>query len=202
MIIDRLLAHNSREEAIPLKKTWFILLLIALSALILTGCASSADTQSTPTPGATENAGGMMPDSNTSTMGPDASMAPDASEAPAAGGISTLEEAQKASEAMEEAVSKLSEVDDAYVVAVGDTALVGVKFTPQYQSGADERMKKMVLARVQTVDKTVRRVAVTENQALVTGIRTLAETLEDASSLDDVNTKLEDMLKQVGVYTE
>ena len=184
-----------------MKKIWLMMLLAALAAAVLTGCASSADTLSTPTPGATGMPDNMLPGMNGATAGTEASPEPMASGMPT-GGIRTLDEAKKASHDMEEAIEKLSEVDEAYVVAVGDTALVGLKFTSQYQGEVDDRLKKMVLTRVQTVDKTVERVAVTSNEALAESVHALAKTLKAASSLDDVNGKMEELLRQITVYTE
>ena len=194
-----------------MKKILLILLLTAGAAMLLTGCASSADTLPSPTPG-TGNGNGMIqpltPDMNGSNNG--TGMNPGQMTATPAGtaeplnngNTMTVESAQQAAQAMKEAVMKLSEVDEAWVVPMGDTALVGVKFDNQYQGGADDRLKKMVLTRVQSVDKAFTKVAVTDNAALVTGIQALAETLKGASSLDDVNTKAEDMLKQLTVYSE
>ena len=72
----------------------------------------------------------------------------------------------------------------------------------RYQGGADDRLKKMVLSRAQTVDKAVTKVAVTDNAVLTAGIQALAETMKGASSLDDVNTKAEELLRQLTVYSE
>ena len=191
-----------------MKKIWFLLMLTLLSAALLTGCASSADTLPSPTPGATNMLDNLLPDMGAATASPTqgAGMmgtdAPAASAGPAANGERTLETVQRDAKAMEKAVEQLSEVDDAAVVIVGDTALVGVEFTGQYQGGADDRLKKMVLARLQTVDKTITKAAVTDNQALVKSIDALAETMKGASSLTDVNTKAEELLRQVTVYTE
>ena len=187
-----------------MKKMLLFLMLAAAAALLLTGCASSADTLPSPTPG-TGSGNGMiqplMPDMNgqntQSTAMPEGTAKPMNN-----GNTMTVESAQKAAQDMKEAVMKLSEVDEAWAVPMGDTALVGVKFDSQYQGGADDRLKKMVLTRVQSVDKAVTKVAVTDSAALVTGIQALAETLKGASSLDDVNTKAEDMLKQLTVYSE
>ena len=187
-----------------MKKIWLLLPLTFLSAALLTGCASNADTLASPTPGATGMLNNLMPGA-AATQAPAqdaASAMPDSTAGPAANGERTLEDAQEMSQAMEEAVEKLAEVDDAYVVVMGDTALVGVKFASQYRGQADDRLKKMALARVQTVDKTVARVALTDDAALVTAIQALAKTLEGASSLDDVNDKAEEMLKQLTVYQE
>lgn len=206
MIKFRLPAHNSREEAIAMKKIWFLLLLTLLSAALLTGCVSSADTLPSPTPGATNMLNNLMPDQNAATVSPTmdgmSTMMPGATAGTSANGEKTLETTQKDAQAMSEAVEKLSEVDDAYVVTIGDTALVGLKYEGQYQGGADDRLKKMVLTRIQTVDKTITKAAVTDNQALTASIEALAETLKGASSLTDVNTKAEELLKQMTVYSE
>lgn len=188
-----------------MKRFWFLLALMMLGALLLTGCASSADTLNSPTPGTAPQSTGMLPDlSGGANATADAAVTagPDASNAPDVNGGQTLEGAQQASLNMAEAVEKLSEVEEAYVVALGDTALVGLDYTKEYQGKTDDRMKKMVLTRLKTVDQTITGAAVTDNAALVTGIRALAETLKGASSLDDVNDKAEEMLKQLTVYKE
>ncbi len=189
-----------------MKKMLLFLMLAAAAAMLLTGCASSADTLPSPTPGTNNMIQPLMPDTNGNNgmgMNTGATAMPSGTAQPLNNGNTmTVESAQKAAQDMKEAVMKLSEVDEAWVVPMGDTALVGVKFDSQYQGGADDRLKKMVLTRVQSVDKAFTKVAVTDNAALVTGIQALAETLKGASSLDDVNTKAEDMLKQLTVYSE
>ena len=195
----RLLAHNSREEAISLKKLGLFLLLTVLSAALLTGCASNADTLASPTPGATGQQNAMGAGGEPS---PNASTAPAATDSAQQGGIMTVEDAVKASEAMEDAIDKLTEVEDAEVAVIGDTALVGVRFTSQYQGKVDDRLKKMVLARVQTVDKTVKRVAVTDDDTLVKAISDLEDTLAKAPSLDDVTDELKKLADKITVYTE
>ena len=180
-----------------MKKTLMFLMLTLLSAVLLTGCASNADTLASPTPGATNMLDNLMPGTATeSPMTDNATMQPEGTAAPAA----TIEDTRKTVQAMEEALEKLSEVDDAYVITLGDTALVGLEFENQYQGGTDERLKKMVLARLQTVDKNIAKVAVTSDEPLVTSIEALTEVLKSASSLEDVNKRAEDVLKQLTVY--
>ena len=183
------------------KKTWFLILLCALSALALTGCSGNADTMNpTPTPGATENPmPGLAATDNANGMG---DAAPDSSASPSVSGTQTLEDAKENAQGMEEAVEKLSEVKEAYVFPMGDTALVGLEFAKEYQGQVDDRVKKMVLARIQTVDKSVSSVAVTDNAALVTGIQALAKGLDGAGSLEDVNDKAEEILKQLTVFKQ
>ncbi|MBR0219762.1 MAG: YhcN/YlaJ family sporulation lipoprotein [Clostridia bacterium] len=182
-----------------MKKTLLILMLTLLSAVMLTGCASNADTLASPTPGATNMMDNLLPGTGTATESPmtdNATMQPDGTAAP----VATIEDTRKNVQAMEEALEKLSEVDDAYVITLGDTALVGLEFEKQYQGGTDERLKKMVLARLQTVDKNIAKVAVTSDEPLVTSIEALTEVLKSASSLEDVNRRAEEVLKQLTVY--
>lgn len=183
-----------------MKKLWLLLLLLTMAAALLAGCASNADTLASPSPAVTNMMPQVSPNATDGMMSP----MPGNSAAPTsgAGGITSLEDAQKASEAMEDALERLTEVDDAYVVATGTTALVGLKFTAQYQGQVDDRMKKMVLARVQTVDKTITGVAVTDEEARVKEIDALSETLENATSLEAVTTQADDLASQITVYTE
>lgn len=192
-----------------MKKFWFLMALLMMTAVLLTGCTSNADTLASPTPGATQMIPQVSPNPTDGMMDdlmPDLmpSASPDASAAPAlgAGGITTLEGAKRASEMMEDALEKLSEVDDAYVVATGSTALVGLEFNGQYQGGVDERLQKMVLTRIQTVNKTVTGVAVTAEADLVRQIESLAETLENATSLSAVTTQADELMAAIPVYRE
>ncbi len=205
LINHRLPAHNSREEAIALKKIWLFLLLTAAAALVLTGCAGSADTLATPTPGAVNPTADPMFGMNPTVspgMGESATANPENSASPSANGQMTAESAKKASEDMEDAIEKLSEVDEAYVVPLDKTALVGLKFTGQYKGELDDRLKKMILTRVQTVDKEITSLAATDNAALVASIKALTDLLDGASSLTDVNGKAEEVLRQLTVFKE
>ena len=185
-----------------MKKIWLLFILLVLSTALLAGCAGNADTLASPSPGAT---GSMMPQVSTNATDGMNGLMPDASAAPTDGtgsGILSLEDAKKASEAMEDAIVKLTEIDDAYVIATGDTAVVGLKFDQQYQGKLDDRIKKMVLTRVQTVDKAVTGVAVTTDVAQVKEIEALAQALESASSLDAVKTQMDELAAQITVYRE
>ena len=81
-------------------------------------------------------------------------------------------------------------------------AMVALQTDSQYQGGVDERMKKMVLSRVQTVEKAVTGVAVTADEAQVKEIQALAETLDGASALEDVKSQAQKLIDQITVYQE
>ena len=185
-----------------MKKLWMLMLLLALAAAVLAGCASNADTLASPSP-AVSAMPSASPDATNSPTSPqpDASGNP-GSVRPGRGGITSLEDAQKKSEEMEDAIGKLSEVDDAYVVAIDTRALVGVKYNSQYQGQTDDRMKKMILARIQTVDKAVTGVAVSSEEDQVKKIQSLAENLDSATSLSAISSQAEDLMNQITVFTE
>lgn len=185
-----------------MKKLWMLMLLLALAAAVLAGCASNADTLASPSP-AVSAMPSASPDATNSPTSPqpDASGNP-GSVMPGMGGITSLEDAQKTSEEMEDAIGKLSEVDDAYVVAIDTRALVGVKYNSQYQGQTDDRMKKMILARIQTVDKAVTGVAVSSEEDQVKKIQSLAENLDSATSLSAISSQAEDLMNQITVFTE
>ena len=186
-----------------MKKIWLLMLLL-LSAALLAGCASQADTTpSSPSPEATGLIESILPGmTDRPGVNPTAgAMATDDPTMPGAG-IESVEDAQTRSKAMEEAIEKLSEVENAYVAAAGHTALVGLEFTKQYQGRADDRMKKMVLTRVQTVEKGVTGVAVTDDAEMVKKIRELSESLDEAASMSAVKARVDELAKEIKVYTE
>ena len=118
----------------------------------------------------------------------------------AGGGITTLEDAKKASEDMEDAIEKLTEVDEAYVVAVGNVALVAVDFGAQYQGTLDERLQKMILTRVQGVNKGITSIAVATDEANAQAVQELSEALEDATSLSAITAQADTLAKKLTVY--
>lgn len=186
-----------------MKKIWLLLLLLTAAAL-LAGCAGNADTApSSPTPGATGIIESILPGA-TDSMGNSPMPGAQATDDPTqpGAGIESVQDARARSQAMEEAVEKLSEVEDAWVVAAGHTAAVGVKFAQQYQGKVDDRLKKMVLARAQTVEKGVTAVAVTADDKLVRRIQELSETLENAASMSAVSSQVDELAREITVYTE
>ena len=117
-----------------MKKLWLLLLLASLAAILLTGCASSAGSLSTPTPGNSGAQNNLIPNlTATGTPGPSVTNLPSATGIPengnnGAAAVQRPEDVRDASKKMADAIERLSEVDDAYVLALGDTALVGLEF--------------------------------------------------------------------------
>ena len=72
----------------------------------------------------------------------------------------------------------------------------------QYQGEVDDRLKKMVLARVQTVDKNITGVAVTADSVMMLEIKALEKLLDGAGSLSDLADKAAEQVKKIVVFTE
>ncbi|MBQ6951200.1 MAG: YhcN/YlaJ family sporulation lipoprotein [Clostridia bacterium] len=192
-----------------MKKIGYFGCLLLVAALTLTGCAGNADTLSSPTPGNST----MMPSTspgtenntspNNSALTTQMPILSDMQEGVSAMmGLTSLKDVQTASEEMEDAVEQLSEVDDAYVIAYEDKALVGLQMNDQYQGGVDERLEKMVLGRVQTIEKSITGVYVTDDAAKVQEIEKLTEQLDNAQDLSQVTAAMESMLTDMTVYQE
>lgn len=188
-----------------MKKNGCFVCSLMVAALLFTGCSRSNANEAAPTPGTTQSMPQTSPMINTDTPilsdiregvdniteGADNMM-----------GLTSLQDVQQASEEMEDAVEQLSEVDDAYVIAHGNKALVGLEMNSQYQGGVDERLQKMVMARLQTIEKSISEAAVTDEEQKVQSIRSLSEKLDDATDLSQILPMMEEMMQGIDTYSE
>ena len=173
-----------------MKKTWILLVISILGLALFSACASNADTLPSPSPMASTTPSAMPQ----ATQAPTVSIAP-ATEAPATpAGVNSIEDAQRVSDNVAEEVEKLSELDTAEAVVAGNIALVGVKYDAQYQGGLTERLTEMVEQRVETIDKTITAVHVTDDQAMLDKIAKLREELNNKSiTFAELQTQLLDI---------
>lgn len=171
-----------------MKKRWILPVLFALCVAVLTGCTSNADTMPSPSPSAA-----VTPMVTTSPQATSTIM-PTTSAMPTSAGVMTIEDAMRVSEDVEEEVEKLSEVDEVDAVVAGNMALIGIRYDAQYQGGLTERLIEMIDARVQTVDKGVTVVHVTDDDKLTKDIDMLAEQVEkNQISFAELQTKMLDI---------
>lgn len=181
------------------KKTGTLLAITLLCTGLFTACTSNAGA----TPGPTAAPGGMVTSVPQATTSPNATMdvmpMPTASAEPATvGAAGTVEDARRLSDRVEDEVEKLSEVDDASAVVVGNIALVGVSYDGQYQGGMTDRLKGMITERVEMTDKTITAVHVTENDALRKSIAALNDMMDDANtSFEQLQTKTLEIAAQL-----
>ncbi|MBE5794832.1 MAG: hypothetical protein E7323_09175 [Clostridiales bacterium] len=182
-----------------MKKTFGTLLVLSLTCTgLFTSCTSNADAMPNPAP--TTQSATTAPMATTS---PNATMdvmpSPTASAEPATvGAASTVADAQRLSDRVEDEVEKLSEVDEADAVVIGNIALVGISYDGQYQGGMTDRLKAMVVDRVEMTDKTITAVHVTDDQTLRKSIAALNDMMDDANaSFEMLQTKALDIAAQL-----
>lgn len=196
-----------------MKKALIPLLLTAL-LVTFTGCA----TQETPAPTASPSASptttsmpmtspgaavdDMITDTTDDPMATDGSMGdepltPTASEQPAAEGVTTVSDARKAIDDIEDELERLSEVDDAQVVIAGNDAAVALEFDSQYQGGIDDRLREIVKERISSVISGVNNIAITTDQALMEQLESLGDRLEGAADMADIQNELNAIINKI-----
>ena len=173
------------------------LLLIALS-LILGACMNTASS-----PEATQD---PFTGAGTSTGLPAASATPGA---PAQGadnaGTQNAQNAQTGTaqrydwnanaETVENRVGQISEISECRILVSGDTALVGVKFTPQYQGEMTERIRDMVAGQVKAADPMLQTVAVTANADDVARIFEMSDAVKSGQSVDELDSDIDSIVR-------
>ena len=118
----------------------------------------------------------------------------------ASDGASTMTAAQagRTAEKIEEAIERLSEVDDAEVVLDGDSrVLIAVEFDEQYSAGLDERMKKMIIDAVKKVDDGLTDIEITDDSTLYGQVKGLGERLAKATGLDELASDFGDLWNRI-----
>lgn len=192
-----------------MKRILILLAVTLMSLALFTACTSNADTmpQTSPTTSAAPSAAPTMEPA--ATMDPNISMSPAATQGTAGvggmdtapttetmnnGGINTIEDARRISEQIAEEVEKLSEIDDAEAVVAGNIALVAIEYDDQYQGGLTDRLKDMITERVETIDKAVTSVHVTDSKEMYATVKELGKSLTSAGlTFEELQTKLLDL---------
>ena len=210
-------AHNSSEEANPVKKGILALLCIVMAGMVLGGCAARTASGTTATaapivtnsPMATTNAPmngataspDMSPDMNNgAAMGAQTGTTAGAANGTGMNGNSAMTPAQagRLAEQIAEAVERISEISDAEVVIdSGSRVLVAVEFEDQYQAGLDERMKQMIVQAVQKVDDGLTDIEITDDDTLYGQVKGLGERLANATGLDELADDFGDLWDRI-----
>ena len=181
-----------------MKKKLGTLMVLSVACMgLFSACTSNAD--AVPNPAPTANTAGKVTTAPMATTSPDATMdvmpMPTESAEPATvGAANTVDDAKRISQRVEDEVDKLSEVDDAEAVVIGNIALVGVSYDGQYQGGMTDRLKKMITERVEMTDKTITAVHVTDDSALYKSIAELNDMMDDVNaSFETLQTRALDI---------
>ena len=192
-----------------MKKALIPMMLAAL-LLSLSSCARKDEPMATTTPTSSPTAttspmtspGAMVdeiiPDmTGEPGMGGDDLIPPTASEQPAAQGVTTVSDARKAIEEIEDELERLSEVDDAQVVIAGKNAAVALEFEPEYQGEVDDRLREIVKERIGSVISGVENIAITTDRALMEQLETLGDRLEGAADMADIQNELNAIINKI-----
>ncbi len=204
-----------------MKKTLLTLSALML-ALTLGGCKSSKDmttitseptSTASPTaspntttvlPGATDGMmdGAGLTDGTGMTDGMDGAngmdgVLPDSTMIPESTGVTSMDKARRVIEQIEDELERLSEVDDAEVVIAGNKVAVGLEFDDQYKSGLDDRLRKIVKERVDSVVSGIGTVAVTADEGIMDAIESLGERLDTMSDMTALESDLDAIIKKI-----
>ncbi len=175
-----------------MRRAKLLILCLAVTAL-LAGCASNAK-MPLPTPSPTDMVGPtMMP---ADTTGPMTSPMPDTTN-PGGMDMMSAEETKEAAKRISDEVVKLSEINKATTVIVGDTAIVGVNFDAQYRGQLTTRIKDMVQERAKKAVPGIQKVAVTADPDLMTRVQAIMTKIESGSSATDVGSEFTEILNRI-----
>jgi len=110
----------------------------------------------------------------------------------------TPAQADRLAERVEEAVERISEIDDAEAVIDSDSRVViAVEFDDQYSAGLDDRMKEMITEAVQNVDDGLTDVQITDDDTLYGQVKSLGERLTKATGLDELADDFGDLWDRI-----
>ena len=197
-----------------MKKIQLTLCTLSLLAL-LSGCKSAPDMvtateqpTSTASPTASPGATAVLPDATNTidSMDPTAGMdglngadgvLPNATIIPESTGVTTMDKAKRVIEQIEEELERLSEVDDAEVVIAGNKAAVGIEFDDQYKAGLDDRLRKIIKERIDSVIGGISTVAITADEGVMDAIDSLGERLDTMSDMAALQSDLEAIIKKI-----
>lgn len=189
-----------------MKKALIPLCLLAI-LLTFSGCDSKEEPMVTASPTASPTAttnptdspgeamDDMLPDMTTDAG--DEPLTPTASEQPAAQGVTSVSDARKAIEDIEDELERLSEVDEAQVVIAGNDAAVALEFDSQYQGGIDDRLREIIKERIGSVISGVNNIAITSDATLRDQLETLGDRLEGAADMADIQNELNAIINKI-----
>lgn len=155
-------------------------------AVLMTACATTPTTP-VPSPTATNNA----------TTVPGVTTSPAAEEFTTLTAAMTGQESSELSRKANEAAAKISEIGTCVTAIVGDTCIVGVTFDPQYKGALTDRIRDMVVDRVQSAAPSVERVAVTNDPEIAVQIGEIAEKISKTTSVTDVTGEFDTLLRKI-----
>lgn len=102
---------------------------------------------------------------------------------------------------VESRLSQISEVSDARVVVVGNTALVAVKFAPAYQGEMTSRIREMISGEIMKADPEIKTVAVTATNEDVTRVYGFADRIRGGEAADTFENDINEIIRNATTLT-
>ncbi len=103
--------------------------------------------------------------------------------------------------AIEQKLSRLSEISEARVVVHENTALVAVRFTPAYQGEMTARIREMVAGEIMAADPAIKTVAVTAEDEDVTRVYELSDRMRAGEAVDKLKSDIDSIIRNVTTLT-
>lgn len=197
-----------------MKKT-ILILMMALGLLTLSACTSSTDmvtatssptstATQTPTPTVQTILPDSMPDAiidGTDSMDgagmTDGASMPAVTHVPESTGVTSMDRARRVVEQIEDELERLSEVDDAQVIIAGSKAAVGLEFDDQYKGGVDERLRKIIRERIDSIISGISTIAVTADEGIMDAIESLGDRLDTMSDMAALESDVEAIIRKI-----
>ena len=116
---------------------------------------------------------------------------------PESTGVTSMDKAKRVIEQIEDELERLSEVDDAEVVIAGNKAAVGLEVDDQYKAGVDDRLRKIVKERIDSVISGISTVAVTADKGIMDAIESLGERLDTMADMSALENDLDAIIRKI-----
>lgn len=122
---------------------------------------------------------------------------PDSTVIPESTGVTSMDKARRVIEDIEDELERLSEVEDAEVVIAGRKAAVGIEFDDQYQAGLDDRLRKIIKERIDSVISGITTVAITADADIRNAIEALGDRLDTMSDMAALESDLDAIIRKI-----
>ena len=124
---------------------------------------------------------------------------PDSTVIPESTGVTNMDKAKarRVIEDIEDELERLSEVEDAEVVIAGRKAAVGIEFDDQYQAGLDDRLRKIIKERIDSVISGITTVAITADADIRDAIEALGDRLDTMSDMAALESDLDAIIRKI-----
>lgn len=176
-----------------------LLLMLALSATLLASCSAGEPdvtaTQPLPSsmPTQTLNPNTVLPGLGEDILLPDGETNTPLDRE--AAGVTSMDKARRVIEQLEEELERLSEVEEAHVIIAGHKAAVALELDKQYKAGIDDRFRKIVRERIDSVIGGIDTVALTTDRSVMDALEALQDRLDSVSDMSSLQAELDKILE-------